>query len=274
MYFDKLVCLAEALGTLPVENPEQGDAGNWGRNIKLSAQEIADGIAAKLGIAITPPAGVIPVAGLRLATGNLHYRYLNALYTAARIRDLTAETDQHVAEYGAGVGFVAYYLYLMSRKNVTLFDLPLINVISGFFLSRALGDDAVSMEGEAMREGTIRIRANWNCMSEPRGRFQLTVNQDSFPEISGEIFKHYVKAIGHSTCGYFLSLNHEVEHNGGGGFKHLNVSKLLALEPTFRRVSRHPYWLRRGYVEELYQVDGSRARTVNSVSKSDVAPVD
>lgn len=276
-YFDKLVCLAEAFGILTVENPEQGLAGNWGRNIDLAAQEIADRISHFLGIVITPPAGVIPVAGIRLSTGILHYRHINAIYTATRLQDLTSPED-HIAEYGAGLGFVAYYLRLMSRKNVTLFDLPLTNVISGFFLIGALGHDAVSLEGEVTRPETIKIKASWNCMNEAADQFRVTLNQDSFPEISREIFSHYARSISNSTTGYFLSINHEVEHGDGAGFKHLNVSRLLSSDRSFRRISRQPYWIRRGYVEELYRVGPSTGQTatdapVGTKQKSDTGEV-
>ena len=253
-YYDKLVCLAEALGVLPAENPEQGTGGNWGRNASLDPDRIADAVARRLGIGILPPAGVIPVAGLRLAGGLLHYRHVNALYTANRVRELTRSGDR-VCEYGGGLGLVAFYLHRMGRPETTLFDIPATNLLSGFFLLGALGDEAVTLEGEPPRPGTIRIRANWNCTEAPDRWFRLALNQDSFPEINRRIFDTYVREIRRSTTGHFLSINHEVEHAISGGARHLNVAALLGAEPGWQRLSRAPYWLRRGYVEELYGFD-------------------
>ena len=252
-YFDKLVCLAEGLGVLPAENPEQGEAGNWGQNIRVSPDAIAGAVAQYLGIDIVPPPGVIHVAGIRLSNGILHYRHINALYMAARIRDLTTTSDR-ICEYGGGLGLVAFYLHQMGRRDTTLYDLPITNVLSGFFLIGALGDDAVCLEGEPPRPDTVTIRANWNCVAAPDKHFRISANQDSFPEINRAIFGEYLRQIERCTRDYFLSINHEVEHPIEGAVRHLNVSRLLRSHPTLVRVYRAPYWIRKGYVEELYRI--------------------
>ena len=142
----------------------------------------------------------------------------------------------------------------MGRRDITLFDIPTTNVLSGFFLIGALGDDAVCLEGEDLRPDTIKIRANWNCTAAADDGFHITANQDSFPEINDKIFREYVRQIERSTSQYFLSINHEVEHAITEGVRHLNVSSMLRTESGMRRLYRAPYWLRRGYVEELYVI--------------------
>ncbi|MGE0802479.1 MAG: class I SAM-dependent methyltransferase [Lautropia sp.] len=280
-YFDKLVCLAEAIGALPAENPEQGAGGNWGRNIALAPDAVADAVRRRVGVDLMPPPGTIPVAGLRLAGGLLHYRHINSLYVATRVRDLTEPGDA-VCEFGGGLGLVAYFLYRMGRPDTTLYDIPITNLLSGFFLLSALGGDAVTLEGEPPRAGTIRIRANWNCSEAADGAFRLALNVDSFPEINRRIFDEYVAQIRRTVTGRFLSINHEVEHPISGGARHLNVSALLAAEPGWRRVYRAPYWLRRGYVEELYALGGAglpvpaaavAARSVAATARPEPAPV-
>jgi hypothetical protein len=158
-YFDKLVCLAEGLGVLSAENPEQGEAGSWGQNIILAPDFIADKVAIYLGIDIVPPTGLIPVAGVKLRNGPLHYRHINALYMASKIKNLTSRQDR-IAEFGGGLGLVAYYLNKMGRHETTLFDIPIVNIFSGHFLIGALGNDAVCLEGEVQRPGTIKVLAN------------------------------------------------------------------------------------------------------------------
>ena len=250
-YFDKLVALAEAVGVLPVESPEQGLQGNWGKNIRRSPDEIVGLIEAALGISILPPLGVLPVTGIRVAQGVLHYRHLNALYSAIRIRDLTVTSDA-ICEYGGGIGLVALYLKRLARADCTLFDLPLVNVISGYMLMMSLGEEAVCLEGEAASKDRIKIRAGSSCHAEPDGRFTLALNQDSFPEIDSLIVRDYLNEIARTTTRYFLSINHEVEHPTTKDARHLTVSRTLASDSRFCRLSRMPYWLRKGYVEELY----------------------
>ncbi|WP_104827075.1 hypothetical protein [Rhizobium sp. NXC24] len=245
-YYDKLICLAEALAVLPIENPEAGAQGNWGKNALLGPFEITRKIEEKLGIVIVPPTGCTFVAGLDVGSGPLHYRHINSLYLANRIRELSLPGDR-ICEFGGGLGIGAYYLNRMGWKSVTIFDLPIVNLLAGHFLINALGDEAVCLEGENERNDAIRLRANWNCVGEEDGAFSLTANQDSFPEINRRMLDIYVKEIGRTTQGYFLSINHET-------FAHAKVSTILSDNPGFQSVYRSPYWLRRGYVEELFRI--------------------
>jgi hypothetical protein len=254
-YFDKLVSLGEALGVLSAETPEFGVAGKWCRNARIEPQKIVDAIEAHLNVEIVPKGGIIHVSGLKTRQGLLHYRHINALYLAVRMRDLTDLSDA-VCEFGGGLGLAALYIHKLGRKNVTLFDLPLVNLISGFFLICSLGADAVCLEGEPQIESAIKIRAYWNCAALSENSIKLTANQDSFPEIHRGLFDAYMNEISRFTVDYFLSINHESESAISGGTRHLHVSKLLGNDARFKRLYRAPYWLRRGYVEELYRIRG------------------
>lgn len=254
-YFDKLICLGEALGVLSVESPEQGTEGKWGQNALLNPSDIVDAIEAAIGIQIVPPPGPVHVAGLSTRAGLLHYRHINAVYFATRIRDCTA-VDDRICEFGGGLGLTAFYLQKLGRKDITLFDLPAVNILSGHFLIGTLGHDAVCLEGEAPRREAVKVRANWNCADEVDGTFGLVANQDSFPEISRRIFDEYVQQIKRISLA-FLSINHEGEQAIPGASRHLHVSRLLGAAPGFRQIYRMPYWLRKGYVEELYDIDRS-----------------
>jgi len=252
-YFDQLVSLGEALSALPVESPEQGESGNWGRNIQRAPAEVVAAIEERLGISIRPPVGIMPVSGVELGGSALHYRHINALYTAARVRDLTGPGDA-ISEYGGGLGLIALYLHRFGRMDYTLYDLPIVNAVSAYFLIGALGEDAVCLEGEPSRRDAVKIRAGENCRLARDKSFALSLNQDSFPEIDETIVRGYLEQIRRTTAGLFVSINHEVQHAKTDDTKHLNVSTLLEKDAGFERVYRMPYWLRRGYVEELYAI--------------------
>jgi hypothetical protein len=142
----------------------------------------------------------------------------------------------------------------MGRNDVTLFDIPLTNVLSAYFLIGALGADAVCLEGEHPRPDAVKIFANWNCVDTPDRHFRVAANQDSFPEINRRTLDEYIRQIQRTTTGYFLSINHEVEHHIDETARHQNVSTMLADAPAFQLITRAPYWIRRGYVEELYRL--------------------
>jgi hypothetical protein len=252
-YFDQLVSLGEALSVLPAENPEQGESGNWGKNIQRLPSDVVARIEDRLGINIRPPVGIMPVSGIALDDGPLHYRHINALYTAVRARDLTEPGDA-ISEYGGGIGLVALYLHRFGVKDYTLYDLPIVNAVSAYFLILALGDDAVCLEGEPSKPNAVKIQTGESCRRERDKAFTLAVNQDSFPEIDETIVRNYLGEIRRTTAKYFLSINHEVEHAKTNEARHLNVSTLMASETGYQRVYRMPYWLRRGYVEELYAI--------------------
>jgi hypothetical protein len=250
-YFDQLVSLGEALSVLPAENPEQGENGNWGKNIQRRPADVLERIEDKLGISIWPPLGIMPVSGLAFDNGALHYRHINALYTAVRARDLSGPDDA-ISEYGGGIGLIPLYLHRFGRKNYTLYDLPIVNALSAYFLINALGDEAVCLEGEPEKLNAVKIRTGESCRRATDRAFTLTLNQDSFPEIDETIVRGYLGQIRRTTTKYFLSINHEVEHPKTSEAKHVNVSTLLTTDAGFHRFYRMPYWLRRGYVEELY----------------------
>jgi hypothetical protein len=247
-YFDKLVCLAEAIGVLPVENPENGEKGNWGKNIRVAPNEIAEAISKTLGIAIAPPTGIIPVVGINTTQGPIHYRHINALYLAMRIFQMIGAGGR-IAEFGGGIGLAAYYLRGWGQRDITLYDIPVTNMLSGFFLIGALGQDAVCLEGEPMHEDRIKIRAGWNCTEAPDRHFKLVANQDAFPEMNRLMFDAYVREI-KRTSKFLLHINTEA----GPAIQQVPVAKILNADNELSRVARSPYWLRRGYVEEVYLV--------------------
>jgi hypothetical protein len=248
-YFDKLVCLAEAIGVLQLESPEQ--SWDWGANLHVDIDELVDGIEAALGISIVTPAGVVPVTGLATHKGPVHYRHINALYAALRVEALVGE-DSAVCEYGGGIGLVAYYARQLGVRDYTIFDLPLTNLFAGYFLLRALGPDAVCLYGEESRAGTVRVLPYWECVDAPAASFGLSLNQDSFPEIDPALVAEYLRQIHRTTTKCFLSINQEAEAPMGTRSQN-SVPDLVQASGAYRREYRMKYWVREGYVEELYR---------------------
>lgn len=253
---DKLVSLAEALGAIPSENPEQG---SWARNGDLGEADLAKKIEAALGISIIPPA----IDGGLFKVGLDPYRFgerdCNAIYTAWLMRQLLAQDRSvSVCEIGGGVGRVAYWATQQGIDKYTLLDLPHINVLQGFYLLKALPDAHVLLYGESQETfaslgKAIRVMPGFTCKAGSGQSFDLVLNQDSFPEIHEGIVLDYLKWI-KASAPVFLSINHESQPNLGNGALQNNVPHLIAGMGGFSRESRNQYWLRRGYVTEVYRV--------------------
>jgi len=252
---DKLVSLAEAVGAIPCENPEQG---SWGRNSLISEMVLAKKIEGAIGISIIPP----DIDGGLFKVGLDPYRFgerdCNAIYTAWLMRGLLPKGQSvSVCEIGGGVGRVAYWAARLGIDRYTLFDLPHVNVLQGFYLLKALPNVNICLYGESSNNTTmdtsIQVMPGYACREVGRhNSIDLVLNQDSFPEIHADIVVDYLKWIQVATS-LFLSINHESQPNAGNGTLQNNVPDLISRVGGFSRELRHPYWLRKGYVTELYR---------------------
>jgi len=245
---DKLVSLAEYLDILPFENPEQG---RYGENIYINENKLVSQIENKLGFKITTSDFENGLLKLKLKSGSLHVRDVYSLYTALRVFEISGKSAK-VAEIGGGLGRAAYYSYKLGIRDYSIFDLPYINVLQGYFLLKALPKGSVSLYGEK-HSGKIKILPDSEFSKTPRKSFDVTLNADSFPEINIKIVKKYLKDIKINTKKYFLSINQE----GGSDFASIKQSvipKVIADIGGFRKEYRFPFWVRKGYIEELYSI--------------------
>jgi hypothetical protein len=244
---ERFVRLGEALGCLPCENPESG---RWGDNLYTEIDDLVSRIEAVMRIDITPPRISGGLFGIVSRNGAFQIRDITSLYTAWRIRQiLKSVQDAAVCEIGAGTGRTAYYCYKLGIKNLTIFDLPYVCVLSGYYLLKSLPDASIQLYGEPTHPSpdTIKIFPYWGVKTVADNAFDLTLNQDSFPEIDRDTVFEYLHQIRRNTKHYFLSINQERLQ--------LVVSQLVAeLDDAYDRLYRFPYWVREGYVEELFQI--------------------
>ena len=252
---DKLVSLAEAVGALAVENPEQG---TFGRSLYLDADALVARISERLGD-IVPPDVDGGLLKLETAQGLFGERDLNAIFTAFLIRRLLGKqwSGADVCEIGAGTGRLAYWAVRNGVRRYTIFDLPHINVVQGYYLLRGLGLESVALFGEAESAGGGqygRVLPGQAIHDERARAYDLVLNQDSFPEIHVATVREYLQWVRLVCRGRFLSINHESKPRSTHGLVQLNVPELVDEIGGFHRIDRFPYWLRRGYVAELYEV--------------------
>ena len=254
---DKLVSLAEAVGAAPVENPEV-----WPPQNRLAAElgPLVAGIAERLGLDIAPPDVDGGALKLKTPQGLFAARDLYAIFTAHLMRQALGDAKSlRVCEIGGGSGRAAYWGSRAGLGPYTVIDLPHVNVVQGFYLAKGLGADRVAFYGE---NGDVSVRVLPNRATEVSDdhRYDLVLNQDSFPEMHPSIVSDYLTWIVR-TChgGLLLSVNHESKARYGSSdtvLAHVSVPEAVARHGGFERLQRYPYWLRRGYVTELYRVAG------------------
>lgn len=252
---DKLVSLAEAVGALPVENPEQGP---FGKNVRCDLAELVERMSARLGVDLAPPD--IDGGLLKLDTGRGLFgeRDANAIYTAHLLRQTTRILQaRRICEIGGGSGRVAYWSQRLGLTTYTIIDLPHINVVQGYYALKSLPAEDVYLYGEQPpRAGARHLQIlPAHAIAELDGPlFDIVLNQDSFPEMSAATVTDYLHWIARCCSGSLLSINHESKPSYGSGLAHISVPELAATVDGYEVTYRFPYWLRKGYVVELYGI--------------------
>jgi hypothetical protein len=250
---DKLVSLAEAVGSLPVENPEQGP---FGMNLHVDADDLVAGISQRIGIDITPPDVDGGLFKLSTSGGLFGERDANAIFTALLLRRLSyGSGTPRICEIGAGSGRVAYWSRRLGSSSHTIIDLPHVNVVQGYYLLKSVPAERVRLYGEdsSAVAPELTIWPN-HAIGELRdAEYEIVLNQDSMPEMSRSTVDDYLRWIGRTCRHLFVSINQESRPTYGDDLQQVSVPEAAAAVGGFELLDRYPYWLRRGFVVELYR---------------------
>ena len=233
---DRLLRLAEGLGLARVRSAEQSDYAS-----PLEYADMFERIETALGFPLVFPEVGAPF-GVRLGKNLLPEHAFSHAYAAWRIGQLGA--GPHLAEIGGGFGGLAWFLARPERRY-TILDLPFTNVVQGWFLLKA--GLTVSLAGEP--EAAIRVLPWWEIGRDEA--YDLVINQDSIPEMPPETAEAYVARI-RAIAPLFYSVNQEAAAPNTDAFRQTVVPELVERDGGYRRLSRNLFWLRDGYVEEVY----------------------
>jgi hypothetical protein len=241
--YELLLQLGRATGVLAVPNPEAPD-----REISVPELPILlDRVEAALGFSIRPPEPYPHYCGLETDRGVLGTRVLNALYCAWRIRQLTAGVSSpRILEVGAGIGRLAEYTHRMGLTDYWIVDVPMTSLVQGHFLACALGEDRVVLDGEPdgnVRSDAVKILNPERFFANENLRFDLVINTDSLTELGRDVATRYFRRAADRSPVLF-SVNHEVNP-----YRVIDLHQELCV---FGAVDRRPYWMRNGYVEEVF----------------------
>jgi hypothetical protein len=238
-----LIRLAEATGSIRAWNPENppSDDGVTSATLETLLTALDEGI----GIRLDFPNPFPREFGLPSSRGIASYRAPQAIYQAWRTRELLRESGgAKVLEIGAGMGRTAYYAQRLGIPDYVIVDLPLANVAQAVFLGRVLGSDSIWLPGDPISQMVGRIRIHpprWLTASQEE--FGVALNADSITEMDAHHAIGYFREISRRAS-LFLSINQE-----SYSLRVRDLPSKCEIEP---RVLRYPYWLRKGYVEEVY----------------------
>lgn len=232
---DNLLRLAEAIGARPKYNPEPDGCGA----LLPPVEEILASLDAALGAKIVFANPFPGETGLITSRGIASYRAIQAIYQAYRLVEV-AGRGARVVEIDGGMGRTAFYAHAPGMRNYTMFDLPLTNVMQSYFLGRTLAAEAIGMDLESV-DG-IRVLPYLEFFEES-GNYDICLNVDSLTEIDRGLAENYCNVL-FKRGPTFLSINHE---------SNVFTAREICLGAGMKSLLRMPYWLRRGYVEEIFK---------------------
>jgi hypothetical protein len=246
---DKLLSLAEAVGAVRLELPENGA---WGETIAIPPAELFAAIETRLGCDLTPPGHVGAFLGIDAGGRMLQMRVLEAIYAAWRLNQIArAHGFNRICEIGAGAGFTAYYAVLLGIERYTIIDLPTMNAVQAYMLAGSRIGDRVALSGED-REGAVRILPHSAFASLAPDSIDILYNQDSLPEIEPGAASAYLADARRLGIPLLFSINQEAHLPTAAGHQ-VSAPELIAAAGGFILISRHRHWLRQGYAEEIYR---------------------
>jgi hypothetical protein len=273
---EDLVSLAEYVGAVRTECLEQGEIG-WA--FKEGAEELIAKTERAIGTSVSFPVIGAPY-GIKIGDALITFETPEHIYVALRINEAinsyvealdgnAAAHAPHIVEIGAGFGGTAHWLLKIRPQigSYTIVDLPLINVLQGYFLASAFGAQNVSLYGEdggsvdattaagAVPPKLINVRPNHALDALGTAGVDVLVNENSMPEMPQHVVESYLAWAKQRVRGIFYSYNHEA-YSPFENVPQVLVPEVLRRVGGFKRLSRNYSWVRRGYVEEIYARDG------------------
>lgn len=248
-FTDILRSLAEAVGTLCITNSEQDMEGHFSA-LDIDTAATYSAIEHQIGLDLSFPE-VGGAYGCVIGDSKTSIDSLIHAYTVTRMIELGAKPKDSVAEIGGGYGSLALLMYRAGFRNYSIYDLPWVCALQGYFLIMSLPPGSVRLYGED--SGDVSILPGWRFDRIPNRSIDYVINTNSFPEMGRATAIEYLKDIRRSVKKQFLSINQEAKVAVDRYDPQLCVAELMQQVGGFRRLSRSKYWMRNGYVEEVYQ---------------------
>jgi hypothetical protein len=246
--FDRLLSLAAFLRAIPVQTVEQGDFRPY---LREHPDALLDRIEEKIQREIRAPRFHGGLFGLKTKRGLFTERSITAIYVALRLRALLSGiTRPRICEIGGGAGYLAYFCNWLGLADYTIVDLPTVSAVQAYFLAQNLGADRISLSGESGDRYHVKLLGGIEASSF---EFDIIVNVDSLPEMSGPIMRDY---LGRGGFRILLSINQEAMAPRSAQSHQERVGDVIDEIGGFHLLSRYPFWMRPGYVEEVYETLG------------------
>ena len=254
---NRFMALSEAIGEgCEVQNPEQGQ---WGVKKDFNFAEFLHHLDAAFGMPVIPP--TVYTGLLLTEIGNRKFNQVDimALNASLQIKNTLANSpNKTILEIGSGSGITPYWCNRLGLGPIQIIDLPHVAVLQAFYLLKSLPNANILLYGEeqGVNEPDITVYPHWAFLELPKNKVELVFNQDSFAEMSNETVLKYLTWISDIGAQILLSINHESGATYDSALaSQANISRLIQENPAYLRLSRHPNWVRQGYIDQVWKID-------------------
>lgn len=249
---DALVSLAQASAAYGVTNVEQQGTQGSMNALDTNLEEVFARTQEKTGLDLSSPE-VGGSYGCRIGGKFVTIDGFLHSYTVFRLNQLDAGADDLIAEIGGGFGALAQLSARAGFRRYRIYDLPWVNAIQGYYLLMSLPENSVRLHGESQTaEQVVEVLPYWEFDKVPSHTIDFIINCDSLPEMSYETCASYLQSIAERVSGIFLSINQEAKSANSNGGRQNSVPDIADEQGNLRRIARSLYWMRQGYVEEIY----------------------
>lgn len=240
-YEEFLNRLARKVGVSPILNPEQPSfiPRVWYR------KETKSKIEEELGFTLTTPSFSAYIGGIP----SRMFPYAAASFDIKLL--FRGSFPRHILEIGAGLGNLGIIAFKLKSQSYSIIDIPTTSVIAAYILSECYGEKDVWLYGEGCpTHQFIRVYPS-TSVDDITVPCDLAFNSDSLPEMPTQMQDQYVHLISRSITrdGLFLSINHESDNLGQS-----RVFDAIRRNAAMRLLSRSPFMMRDGYIQEVYYV--------------------
>lgn len=224
--YDKFLTLLEAVGIIPAFSPEEYLSNNgFLKYYSVEPDNYLERLENHFDCKIVAPAYQGLHFGIQTKDHGLFSdRDIMSLGVAIRILEAYwNRKDITICEIGSGLGHLTYYLDIFGFKNFTHVEVPTVTIAAKYFA-------ATNMP---------HVKINHISRKEFDGNYDLVINVDGITTYSKEVAEDYLDKTSNNAK-HFYSVNRE--------FDELRIFDIC----TMRRITRNPFWYRRGYIEEDY----------------------
>lgn len=242
---DRLYRLAEAVGARRVLSPEHNQT-------HIALQQLDDvlaGVERVIGHDLSPPVQNGGMFGVVLRGSVYSDRHFDGIYAAWRALGLARQRGHEnpsILEIGGGAGHSAFYARRFGCQRYGIIDLPHVSMAQYILLASDFGAATVRLG----RSAPISLYSACELEAVDFEQWDIIINIDSIPEMSSRFANAYLSKI--TKKNVLMSINQESAMDNVS--EKQNVVSDLAERHGLARLSRHPSWMRTGYVEEVYVV--------------------